>query len=120
MRSLKYLFSEQNTYCRVSRAISKADIVMTSAVDPIMLCLLLPESKPKVTAWEAMVILKLLIVHQSAVWLLKEIALTAQTGRVHVSLFQRLGGNSKFKTHFWFLAVAFLPSLKPPVFSKNA
>ena len=70
MRSLQYLFSEQNTYCRVSRAIPKADIVATSAVEPMRFCLLLPESKLKVTAWEAMGLLKLLIVRQSAMWLL--------------------------------------------------
>lgn len=40
--------------------------------------------------------------------------------RVHVSLFQRLGGNSKSKAHFWFLAVAFLLSVKTPVFPKHA
>lgn len=50
MRSLKYLFSEQNTYCQDSRAILKADIVATSVVDPVRLCLLLPESGLKVIA----------------------------------------------------------------------
>lgn len=70
MRSLKYLFSEQNTYCQDSRAIPKADIVETSAVDPVRFCLLLPKSGLKVITWEAVVILKLLIVRQSAMWLL--------------------------------------------------